>query len=104
MRVTQTTVQKHIGLYLNEKLNYNTHIKEKANKAYKGIGFLRNFSSKPLRQALVTIYKIFIKPHLSYGDIMYDNPNNEAFINKIKKAQHDAILAITVAIRGISWA
>ena len=35
---------------------------------------------------------------------MYDNPNSEAFINKIKKAQYDATLAITVAIRGISWA
>ena len=26
--VTQTTVQKHIEMYLDEKLNYNTHIKE----------------------------------------------------------------------------
>ena len=44
--VTQTTVQKHIGLYLDEKLNYNTHIKEKLSKVYKGIGLLRNLSNK----------------------------------------------------------
>ena len=36
--VTQNTVQKHTGLYLDEKLNYNTHIKEKFSRVYKGIG------------------------------------------------------------------
>ena len=29
-------------------------------------------------------------------------PNNEKFINKIEKAQYDAALAITGAIRGTS--
>ena len=100
--VTQTTVQKHIGLYLDEKLNYNTHIKEKLSKVYKGIGLLRNFFNKLSRQALVTIYKAFIRPHLDYGDIVYDKPNNETFINKIEKVQYDATLAITGTIRGTS--
>ena len=34
---------------------------------------------------------------------MYDKPDNETFINKIEKAQYDAALAITDAIRGTSW-
>ena len=85
MPVIQTTVQKHIELYLDERLKYNTHIKEKFSKVYKGIGLLRNLSNKRSRQALVTIYKGFIKPHLGYGDTVYDNSNNEAFINKIEK-------------------
>ena len=100
--VTQTTVQKHIGLCLDEKLNYNTHIKEKLSKVYKGIGLLRNFFNKLSRQALVTMYKAFIRPHLDYGDIVYDKPNNETFINKIEKVQYDATLAITGTIRGTS--
>ena len=74
--VTQNTVQKYIGLYLDEKLNYNTHVKEKLSKLYKGIGLLRNLSNKLPRQALVTIYKAFIRPHLGYVDIVYDKPNN----------------------------
>ena len=77
--VTQTTVQKHIGLYLDEKLNYNTNIKEKLSKVYKDIGLLRNLSNKLPRQAFVTIYKVFIRPHLDYGDTVY-----ETFINKIE--------------------
>ena len=100
--VTQTAIQKHIGLYLDEKLNYNTHIKKKFSKVYKDIGLLRNLSNKFLRQALVTIYKVFIRPHLGYGDIVYDKPNNETFINKIEKAQYDAAFIIIGAIRGTS--
>ena len=77
-------------------------IKEKLSKVYKGIGLLRNLSNKLPRQALVTIYNAFIRPHLDYGDIVYDKPNNETFINKIEKAQYEAALAITGAIRGTS--
>ena len=72
MPVTQTTFQKHIGMYLDEKLNYNTHIKEKLSKVLKGIGLPRNLSNKLPKQALVTIYKPFIRPRLGYGDIVYD--------------------------------
>ena len=100
--VTQTTVQKHSGMYLDEKLSYNTHIKEKLSNIYKGIGLLRNLSNKLPREGLVTIYKVFIRPHLDYGDIVYDKPDKETFINKIEKAQYDAALAITGAIRSTS--
>ena len=88
-------------MYLDEKLNYNTHIKEKLGKVYKGTELLRSLSNKLPRQALVIIYKAFIRPHLDYGDIVYDKPN-EVFANKIEKAQHDAALPITGTIRGTS--
>ena len=100
--VTQTSLQKQIGMYLDEKLNYNTYIKEKLSRVYKGIGLLRNLSNKLPRQALVTIYKAFLRPRLDYGDIVYDKPDNETFIYKIEKAQSDAALAVTGAIRGTS--
>ena len=31
------------------------------------------------RNALLSICKSFIRPHLDYGDILYDNSNNENF-------------------------
>ena len=100
--VTQTTIQKHIGLYLDENVKFNIHIKEKLSKVYKDIGLLRNLSNKLPRQALVRIYKAYIRPYLDYGDIVYDKPNNETFINKTEIAQYDAALAITGAIRRTS--
>ena len=54
------------------------------------------------RNALLTIYKFFLRPHLDYGDILYDNPNNENFQSKLEKVQYRACLAITDAIKGTS--
>ena len=53
--------------------------------------------------ALLTIYKSFIRPHLDYGDILYDKPNNENIQNeKEKKIQYKARLEITDAMQGTS--
>ena len=54
------------------------------------------------RHSLITICKSFVRPHLDYGDIIYDQPNNESFCNKIERVQYNAALAITGAIRGTS--
>ena len=69
--VAHTTCQKHLGMHLDEKLNFSHHINEKIAKA--------NTHALP-RQSLITIYKYFIRPHLNYGDIIYDQPNNESFL------------------------
>ena len=52
--------------------------------------------------ALLTIYKSFVRPYLDYGDILYDKPNNENFQNKLEKVQYRNCLAITAAIQGTS--
>ena len=54
------------------------------------------------RQALVTIYKAFIRPHLDYGDALYDQAFNNSFHVKMESIQYNACLAITEAIRGTS--
>ena len=55
-----------------------------------------------LRQSLVTVYKAFIRPHLDYGDIIYEQTYNESFHQKMESIQYNAALAITDAIRGTS--
>ena len=52
--------------------------------------------------ALLTIYKSFLRPHLDYGDVIYDHAFNESFQNKLVSVQYNAALAITGAIRGSS--
>ena len=54
------------------------------------------------RSALLTIHRSFVRPHLDYGDILHDKPNNESFQNKLEKFQYRACLAITGAIQGTS--
>ena len=54
------------------------------------------------RDSLVTIYKSFIRPHLDYGDVIYDQPNNDLFSDKIEQLQYKTCLAIKGAIQGTS--
>ena len=50
--------------------------------------------------ALLTRDKSFVRLHLDYGNILYDDPNNENFQSKLEKIQYRACLAITSVIKG----
>ena len=94
--------QKHLGLILDKQLNFNEHIDKKIKVCNKLIGSIKCLSSILPRKSLLTIYKSFVRPQLDYGDIIYDNPANESFINIVEKVQYKACLAITGAIHGTS--
>ena len=70
--IARTPCQKHLGLYLDKKLNFSHHIKEKVSKACKSICVIRKFHYILPRHSLLTIYKSFIMSNLDYGDIIYD--------------------------------
>ena len=99
--VIRENFQKNLGLFLDSKLNFSGHINEKIKKTSKGINVIRkmNLISLP-RSSLLTIYKSFVRPHLNYGDVIYDQPNNSSLSDKIESVQYNAVLAITGAIRG----
>ena len=100
--VVHTAWPKHLGLYLDEKLNVHDHINAKNLKANKGIGIKKRLSSSLHRKFLLTIYKFFIRSHLDYFDIIYGQPNNKRFCTKIRHIQYSGALAITRAIKGTS--
>ena len=94
-------MHKHPGMLLY-KLSYEHHLKFVLNKVKKTIGLLRKFQQILPRQSLITIYKSFIRPHLDYGDIVYDLAFNESFHKNLESIQYNAAIAITGAIRGTS--
>ena len=100
--VEKTSCQKHLGMHFDEKLSFNTHIKDKIAKANEGIGIIHKLSYCLPRESLITICKSFVRPHIDYGDIIYDQPNNEQFCNMIERVQYNAALVITGAIKGTS--
>ena len=57
--VADTACQKHLGMQLDEKLNFHIHINEKIAKANKGIGLIRKLAHILPRKSLITIYKSF---------------------------------------------
>ena len=48
------------------------------------------------------IIRPIIRPHLHYGVILYDQPNDATFCQKTESFQYKAALAITGAIQGTS--
>ena len=54
------------------------------------------------REPLLTIYKSFVRPHLDYSDVIYDQHHHNSFHQKLESIQDNAALAITDAIRGSS--
>ena len=94
--------QKHLGLILDSKLVFDQHLNEKILKANQGIGLLNRLRKYLPRDSLLTIYKAFIRPHLDYGDIIYDYPGNATFAQKLESVQYNACLAITGCFRGSS--
>ena len=93
---------EHLGLVLDSKLSFSYHLQEKILKANKGIGLINRLRRFLPRDSLLTIYKTFIRPHLDYGDIIYDWPNNSVFVQKLESIQYNACLAITGCFRGTS--
>ena len=87
-------------MHLDEKLNFQTHIKEKIAKA--GIGIIHKLAKVLPRESLITICKSSVRPHIDYGDIIYNQPNNDSFCNMIERVQYNAALAITGAIKETS--
>ena len=98
--VHQTYYQKHLGVHLEMKLNFKLHIKENISKAIKGIYIIKKLSNVLPRKSLITTYKSFVRPHLDYSDLIYDQPNNESFCQQIESVQYNASRAITGAIKG----
>ena len=97
--VTSTSVHKHLGMLLDEKLSYEHYLKFALNKIKNTIGLLQQ--TLP-RQSLIAIYKSFIRPHLDYDDIVYDRAFNESFHKNLEFIQYNAAIEITGAIRRTS--
>ena len=100
--ISQASSQKHLGLTLDNRLTFDKHLTNVSNKISKTIGLLRKLQNILPRPALLTIYKCFIRPHLDYGDIIYDQDYNLSFHQKLESIQYNAALVLTRAIRGSS--
>ena len=104
--------QKHLGIILDSKLSFASHIKAVISKSRQGIGMLRLLSKYLPRHTLDEMYKLYVRPHLDYGDVIYHIPQNVCEIShsvvltnqmeKLESVQYSAALAVTGAWKGTS--
>ena len=88
--------------FFDEKLSFLDHIDEKIKKATVGVNLMRKLNLLLPRLSWLTVYKCFVRPHLDYGDVIYNQPNLSSLTNQIESVKYNAALAITGAIRGTS--
>ena len=101
---------KHLGLFLDSKLSFVKHVNEKVKIARKWIGILKRLRSYLPLKSLDQIYKMHIRPHFDYCDIIYHKPatkndfNSSVSLNynmnMLEKTQYQAALAITGTWKG----
>ena len=95
--------QKHLGLIMDSALTFYSHIREKIISARKGIGTIRYLSKYVSRDVLDQMYKLYVRPHLDYGDIIYHKSDPDLisdFTRKLESTQYAAALAVSGAWRG----
>ena len=74
--VMKVPEHKHLGIILDSKLSFSSHINAVISKCRQGIGLLKLLSKYLPRHTLNKIYKLYIRPHLDYGDVIYHTSGN----------------------------
>ena len=82
--------------------NFSNFIKDKISKVRKAISILRKLYNILPRNSLIRLYKSFIRSHLDYGLIIFDQQENESFCKEIESVDYNGTLAITEEIQGTS--
>ena len=103
---------KHLGIILDSTLSFSAHIKSAISKTRKGIGLLKCLSKYLPRHSLNELYKLYVRPHLDYGDVIYHIPAKVCefsqniilpnVMEKLESVQYSAALAVTGSWRGTS--
>ena len=83
----QTASQKHLGVIIDSSLSSSEHLMKVQSKMNKTISLLRNLQDILLRQSLIITYKAFVRPHVDYGGILYNQAYNKSFDQKLEKIQ-----------------
>ena len=97
--------QRHLGMILDSCLNFNSHVGEKIISTRRGIGVIRYLSKYVSRDVLDQMYRLYVRPHLDYGDIIYHKHDPDLKLNftkKLESTQCSATLAVSWAWRGTS--
>ena len=109
-QVKTVNEHKHLGLTLDTKLTFASHIDDKLKKARKGLGIIKTLSSYLSVKTLDQVYKMFVRPHLDFCDVIYHFPcitnpfdssiNLKYLMNTLERIQYHCALAITGAWQG----
>ena len=92
--VHKNSTQKHLGMLLDFKLNFQEYFENMLNKINKTTELLIKLQNTLPRPALLMIYISLIRPRLDYGNIIYDQSYNASFQQKVESIQYNVPLPL----------
>ena len=112
IRLEKVNEHKHLGIILDPKLSFSAHIRTAISKSRKGIGLPKCLSKYLPRRTLNELYKLHVRPHLDYGDVIYHIPAKVCefsgsitlpnLMEKLESVQYSSARAVTGTWRGTS--
>ena len=71
-------------MILDSKLNFKSHLENK-----NLLGIMIQLKQWASHLVLEVVYKLYVRPHLDYGDIIYhsENPQKDPSLNSLTKLQ-----------------
>ena len=88
---------RHLAVYLDGGLTFSKHIREAVIKATKVVSLLKYLSKYVSKKVLDLSYKLYVRPHLDYGDVIFNNQWTE-LMNLIE--QYKAALIVSGCWQG----
>lgn len=92
VRIGRVREFRDLGVILDEKLNFNSHIASKVSKAYSMLGFLKRICHDFRNvKALTSIYNAHVRSHLEYASVLW-NPSYDIHSDKIESVQKQFVI------------
>ena len=81
---------KYLGIIIDDKLSWKTHIDYVVTKASQGFGAIRKIKYLLPKNCLTSVYSSLFQCHLDYGNLVWGSPSNKQFskLNKIVQRCH----------------
>ena len=92
--IKQVESTKSLGVYIDENLTWNTHIRHISKKIASCIGTLKRSRSFVPFETLLCIYNTLVQPHFDYCSVVWGNCNKSLSI-KLQKLQNRAARILT---------
>ena len=85
---------KYLGVFIDDKLNFQEHIYHLEKKVSRSVGILRKLKNYLPTHALFKLYYTLMHSHLLYGLIVWGN-TYPTFLSKLNTLQNKTLLIVT---------
>ena len=96
-QIDSVETEKDLGIFIDEKLDFNRHVLEIVKKANRTLGCIRRTIKYKDREIILPLYKANVRSRLEYGSAVW-NPHQVQQLQRIERVQRRA----TKMVNGIS--